>query len=101
MSIAMCSALSIVVVCVVLYRIKFYALRRSQAQLSKRRRRIAFFHPFCSSGGGGERVLWKAIQALDELHAEGLEFEVVVYTCDVASEKYTESEFYISCSCHH
>eukprot|EP00985_Skeletonema_marinoi_P022178 scaffold14012_cov141-Skeletonema_marinoi.AAC.2 len=28
---------------------------------------IGFFHPHCSSGGGGERVLWKAIQALGEL----------------------------------
>ena len=28
---------------------------------------IGFFHPHCSAGGGGERVLWKSIQALAEL----------------------------------
>ena len=28
---------------------------------------IGFFHPNCSAGGGGERVLWKAIQALGEV----------------------------------
>ena len=28
---------------------------------------IGFFHPHCSAGGGGERVLWKAIQALGEM----------------------------------
>ena len=28
---------------------------------------IAFFHPYCSSGGGGERVLWKIIQALGQM----------------------------------
>ena len=28
---------------------------------------IGFFHPHCSSGGGGERVLWKAIEVLGEL----------------------------------
>ena len=28
---------------------------------------VAFFHPRCTDGGGGERVLWKAIQALGEL----------------------------------
>jgi alpha-1,2-mannosyltransferase len=28
---------------------------------------IGFFHPYCSAGGGGERVLWKAIQAFGEL----------------------------------
>jgi ALG11 mannosyltransferase N-terminus len=25
---------------------------------------IAFFHPYCTGGGGGERVLWKMIQVL-------------------------------------
>lgn len=35
-------------------------------QLQKRRRKntIAFFHLYCSSGGGGERVLWHTIEAL-------------------------------------
>ena len=28
---------------------------------------VGFFHPRCSSGGGGERVLWKALQAIGEL----------------------------------
>ncbi|KAL7439001.1 hypothetical protein ACHAXH_005469 [Discostella pseudostelligera] len=34
---------------------------------------IGFFHPYCSAGGGGERVLWKFIQALGELKEENLE----------------------------
>lgn len=25
---------------------------------------LAFFHPYCNAGGGGERVLWCAIRAL-------------------------------------
>lgn len=25
---------------------------------------VAFFHPYCNAGGGGERVLWCAIRAL-------------------------------------
>ena len=25
---------------------------------------IGFFHPYCNAGGGGERVLWMAVQAL-------------------------------------
>lgn len=29
---------------------------------------IGFFHPHCSAGGGGERVLWKIIEALGELN---------------------------------
>ena len=29
---------------------------------------IGFFHPFCYSGGGGERVLWSAIKILQETY---------------------------------
>ena len=25
---------------------------------------VGFFHPYCNAGGGGERVLWCAIRAL-------------------------------------
>lgn len=49
---------------------------------------IAFFHPHCASGGGGERVLWKAIQAIGELCRDGLSVAVVVYTSDDYSSSY-------------
>lgn len=32
---------------------------------------VGFFHPFCSGGGGGERVLWRAVHALSCLNKEG------------------------------
>lgn len=51
---------------------------------------IGFFHPFCSSGGGGERVLWKAIQVLGDLHDKGLALEVVIYTIDPPKESFKE-----------
>jgi len=25
---------------------------------------VGFFHPYCNAGGGGERVLWTAIRAI-------------------------------------
>lgn len=25
---------------------------------------VGFFHPYCSAGGGGERVLWCAVRAI-------------------------------------
>lgn len=31
---------------------------------SRAGKRIAFFHPYCNSGGGGERVLWVVVQAM-------------------------------------
>ena len=27
---------------------------------------VGFFHPYCNAGGGGERVLWVAIRALQK-----------------------------------
>lgn len=38
---------------------------------------FAFFHPYCSGGGGGERVLWKIIQNLQR-HGK----ECVIYAID-------------------
>lgn len=55
---------------------------------------IAFFHPHCASGGGGERVLWKAIQAIGELCYDGMSIAVVVYTSDDYSSSYRKGEIY-------
>ncbi|KAL3230796.1 GDP-Man:Man(3)GlcNAc(2)-PP-Dol alpha-1,2-mannosyltransferase [Nakaseomyces bracarensis] len=45
---------------------------------------IGFFHPYCNAGGGGEKVLWRAV-------AETLSYDrncfVVVYTGDVDSSR--------------
>ncbi|KAF2736377.1 UDP-Glycosyltransferase/glycogen phosphorylase [Polyplosphaeria fusca] len=40
---------------------------------------VAFFHPFCNAGGGGERVLWAAIRATQNRWPEAV---CVVYTGD-------------------
>ncbi|KAI9358635.1 hypothetical protein DFJ73DRAFT_622269 [Zopfochytrium polystomum] len=40
---------------------------------------VAFFHPFCEAGGGGERVLWTAIEGLVRADADT---HVVVYAAD-------------------
>eukprot|EP01135_Chromosphaera_perkinsii_P009170 Nk52_evm5s1671 gene=Nk52_evmTU5s1671 len=44
------------------------------------RRVVGFLHPYCNAGGGGERVLWCAVRAVQEEHPEWL---CVVYTGDV------------------
>ncbi|XP_075418993.1 GDP-Man:Man(3)GlcNAc(2)-PP-Dol alpha-1,2-mannosyltransferase [Tenrec ecaudatus] len=46
----------------------------------KNQRVIAFFHPYCNAGGGGERVLWCALRALQKKYPEAA---YVVYTGDV------------------
>jgi len=41
---------------------------------------IAFFHPYCNSGGGGERVLWCAVSAVSTAYPK---VKIVVYTGDL------------------
>jgi mannitol-specific phosphotransferase system IIBC component len=66
---------------------------------------VAFFHPHCSSGGGGERVLWKIVEALGEMKEDASKdkkstiadeavrnncrnLSVVIYTVDEPSATY-------------
>ncbi|XP_057292295.1 GDP-Man:Man(3)GlcNAc(2)-PP-Dol alpha-1,2-mannosyltransferase-like [Hydractinia symbiolongicarpus] len=51
----------------------------SRNQASSKTVTIGFFHPYCNAGGGGERVLWCAIRALQARY----DFvKCVVYTGD-------------------
>ncbi|XP_043927607.1 GDP-Man:Man(3)GlcNAc(2)-PP-Dol alpha-1,2-mannosyltransferase [Protopterus annectens] len=40
---------------------------------------VAFFHPYCNAGGGGERVLWCALRALQSRYRDAT---YVIYTGD-------------------
>ena len=51
-----------------------------QVDLSYRPVVVGFFHPYCAAGGGGERVLWHSIQALQRRYSF---IRCVVYTGDV------------------
>ncbi|AGO11552.1 AaceriADL235Wp [[Ashbya] aceris (nom. inval.)] len=44
-----------------------------------RRILFGFFHPFCNAGGGGEKVLWKAVETTLKQSTDNV---VVVYTGD-------------------
>lgn len=65
--------LPLVILCVVLITVLVLLVLAVRLWLQSRRnaRRardgcptVAFFHPYCNAGGGGERVLWCAIRAL-------------------------------------
>ncbi|KAF5393470.1 hypothetical protein D9757_000670 [Collybiopsis confluens] len=45
---------------------------------------VGFFHPYCNAGGGGERVLWTAIAALQRSEPNTVP---VVYTGDIDATK--------------
>ncbi|KAK0167122.1 hypothetical protein PV327_004561 [Microctonus hyperodae] len=44
---------------------------------------IGIFHPYCNAGGGGERVLWGAIQAIQRKYSN---VRIVVYTGDLEAD---------------
>ncbi|XP_003433100.4 GDP-Man:Man(3)GlcNAc(2)-PP-Dol alpha-1,2-mannosyltransferase [Canis lupus familiaris] len=52
----------------------------STSKNGKKQTVVAFFHPYCNAGGGGERVLWCALRALQKKYPEAV---YVVYTGDV------------------
>ncbi|UJR35544.1 hypothetical protein I4U23_028298 [Adineta vaga] len=41
---------------------------------------IAFFHPYCNDGGGGERVLWSAIESILKKYKNNI--QIIIYTGD-------------------
>ncbi|OEU17486.1 putative glycosyltransferase [Fragilariopsis cylindrus CCMP1102] len=49
------------------FRLLYSASRRDQQNRRPKKITYAFFHPYASGGGGGERVLWKIIQFLQLL----------------------------------
>lgn len=44
-----------------------------------RKRAVGFFHPYTNDGGGGERVLWCAVKAIQE---ESPDLDCFIYTGD-------------------
>ncbi|XP_051914747.1 GDP-Man:Man(3)GlcNAc(2)-PP-Dol alpha-1,2-mannosyltransferase [Hippocampus zosterae] len=54
--------------------------KRNSRYARTRRHAVAFFHPYCNAGGGGERVLWCAIRALQRRYPD---VDIVVYTGDL------------------
>ncbi|XP_040847400.1 GDP-Man:Man(3)GlcNAc(2)-PP-Dol alpha-1,2-mannosyltransferase isoform X2 [Ochotona curzoniae] len=58
-----------VCVAVVLWIIRLLLQKKKKSVSSKNGKNqmvIAFFHPYCNAGGGGERVLWCALRALQK-----------------------------------
>ncbi|CAJ1328678.1 unnamed protein product [Effrenium voratum] len=67
----------VLIVIVVALRLRVAA---SSGQVLAGEETVAFFHPYAHAGGGGERVLWCSIRALQQRHPG---VGCVVYTGDV------------------
>ena len=78
---------------------RIYFGRIKRKELDSCSKSIGFFHPHCASGGGGERVLWSAINLLAQIDNQRLllrqdRLRVVIYTVDPDSNpKYSQGGF--------
>lgn len=46
---------------------KLYSKKREERQ--QKGKVVGIFHPYCNAGGGGERVLWAVVQAIQNKYA--------------------------------
>ncbi len=75
-------ALFVALLPLLLLRVRvWWALRR------RTQRTLAFLHPYCNDGGGGERMLWVTIRELLADSAVARWGRIVVYTGDAASDE--------------
>ena len=63
---------------IVLFLFIFFLIRFGRRQNNS----VAFFHPYCDAGGGGERVLWEAVAAISQKYQDK---QIYIYTGDEAS----------------
>lgn len=68
---------AVLVLLVLAVRLWFQSIRKAR-RAKDRRATVAFFHPYCNAGGGGERVLWCAIRALQNRCSTVVRFDLLI-----------------------
>ncbi|XP_070511097.1 GDP-Man:Man(3)GlcNAc(2)-PP-Dol alpha-1,2-mannosyltransferase isoform X1 [Cardiocondyla obscurior] len=63
---------------------KYYSRKRAERQQTGTV--IGIFHPYCNAGGGGERVLWAVVQAIQNKYPT---VHIVIYTGDLEANPET------------
>ena len=82
----------------VCYMIRIWYFKANGEDSFPRHVTIGFLHPYCNSGGGGERVLWCILKALNDIrHADRL--KCVVYTVESASGEEILRKAYVRSPC--
>jgi alpha-1,2-mannosyltransferase len=64
----------LIIILILFIILKFFLIKRIKRNSHLKYRinddtfTIGFFHPFCNSGGGGERVLWSIIKIIQDTY---------------------------------
>lgn len=75
----LCLIVLIVILVISAFYIKLYVSAHKHSK-DHGLRVVAFFHPYCNAGGGGERVLWCALKAWQKNYPA---VRYIIYTGDV------------------
>ncbi|KAM0733811.1 GDP-Man:Man(3)GlcNAc(2)-PP-Dol alpha-1,2-mannosyltransferase [Formica fusca] len=79
----------LVLVLLVLLSILLIKRRKFQKKREERQQKatvVGIFHPYCNAGGGGERVLWAAVQAIQNIYPD---VHIAIYTGDLDADPET------------
>ncbi|KAH8405420.1 hypothetical protein KR222_011524, partial [Zaprionus bogoriensis] len=70
------------VVAAIFYSLRLWILsnKKKLHNSSEKKVHVGIFHPYCNAGGGGERVLWCAVRALQNKYDN---IKIVIYTGDI------------------
>ncbi|KZC08728.1 GDP-Man:Man(3)GlcNAc(2)-PP-Dol alpha-1,2-mannosyltransferase [Dufourea novaeangliae] len=60
---------------------RLYSKKRSER--SRKEIVVGIFHPYCNAGGGGERVLWAAVSAIQTRYPD---IHIIIYTGDLDAD---------------
>lgn len=73
--------LGIVILFAVIFALRKYILiHKKKLHKGNNDVNVGIFHPYCNAGGGGERVLWCAVKALQAKYEN---VKIIIYTGDV------------------
>ncbi|KAH8299631.1 hypothetical protein KR044_003816, partial [Drosophila immigrans] len=73
------------ILCAIFFCLRQWVIHHKQklhSSSSEKRLHVGIFHPYCNAGGGGERVLWCAVRALQKKYDD---IKIVIYTGDIDS----------------
>ncbi|XP_076277936.1 ALG11 alpha-1,2-mannosyltransferase isoform X2 [Lasioglossum baleicum] len=78
-----CKVLCVIISVPILFVTWKRVYSRKRTDRLQKRTVVGIFHPYCNSGGGGERVLWAAISAIQTKYPD---VHIVVYTGDLDAD---------------
>ncbi|XP_037025363.1 GDP-Man:Man(3)GlcNAc(2)-PP-Dol alpha-1,2-mannosyltransferase isoform X2 [Bradysia coprophila] len=73
----------VALLCSLVYLKRIVSQKKSKRLATDKSIRVGIFHPYCNAGGGGERVLWCAVRALQK---KDKNMKITIYTGDVDAQ---------------